>query len=242
MNAPWSRHLALVATIVAAVGAGCTATAPIGSPVASATPSVSAAPQPSLTVESTASVEASPSAESQSPEASAVTASDPPETIDGIAGPGCGTGRAGLFAHRNEVPADLHFGGATIEFTTAYLALRNGTYGADDSIPAGVGLTPNEIAVKVVPGTHILLRGAGLVLTQSLVRVVAWSTVSFDGGLGASEATPVDLPTRLRSDGSISVSAPLEVGDYMVQFGPRFHSECLEGDGSAYSRIKIVAP
>jgi hypothetical protein len=136
----------------------------------------------------------------------------------------------------------LHFGGATIEFTTAYLALRNGTYGADDLIPAGIGLTPNEIAVKVASGTRIVLRGEGLVLTLSLVRVVAWSTVSFDHGLGASTVRPVGLPTRLRSDGSISVSAPPEVGDYMVEFGPRFHSECLEGDGSAYSRIKVVAP
>jgi hypothetical protein len=237
VNAPWSRHLALITTIVAVMSAGCTASAPTGSLVVAVTPSASAAAQPSPSVAPPASEEPS------SPEPSA-TESDPAasEGIDGTAGPGCGTGLAGLLAHRDEVPPALHFGGATIEFTTALLALRNGTYRADDSIPAGVGLTPDEIAVKVAPGTHILLRGDGLVLTQSLVRVVPWSTVSFDGGLGASPATPVDLPTRLRADGSISVPAPHEVGDYMVQFGPRFKSECLEGDGSAYSRIKIVAP
>lgn len=240
MNVPWSRRLALIATIAAVVGAGCTASAPTGSPAAAA-PSSVAANQPSPSIAAPVSVGASPSVEPASPEPTAV-ASEAPATSDGTAGPGCGTGQAGLLAHRDEVPAELLFGGATIAFTTASLAMRNGTYGADDSIPAGVGLTPNEIAVKVAPGTHILLRGDGLVLTQSLVRVVPWSTVSFDGGLGASPATPADLPTRVRSDGSISVSAPLEVGDYMVQFGPRFHSECLEGDGSAYSRIKIVAP
>jgi hypothetical protein len=228
--------------ITALMSVGCTASAPTASPVAPATPSVSPSAQPSRSVVPTASVALSPSGEPSSAEPPAVTDSEAPETVDGTAGPGCGTGLAGLLAHRDEVPAVLHFGNATIEFTTAFLALRNGTYAADDSIPAGVGLTPDEIAVKVAPGTHILLRGDGLVLTQSLVRVVPWSTVSFNGGLGASPAMPVDLPTRLRTDGSISVSAPLEVGDYMVQFGPRFHSECLEGDGSAYSRIKIVGP
>jgi len=237
VNAPWSRHVALIATIAAVMSAGCAASAPTGSPVAAVTPSASAAAPPSPSVAPTAAEEPS------SPEPSA-TESDPAasEGIDGTAGPDCGTGLAGLLAHRDEVPAVLHFGGATIEFTTVLLALRNGTYGADDSIPAGVGLTSKEIAVKVAPGTHVLLRGDGLVLMQSLVRVVPWSTVSFEGGLGASSATPVDLQTRLRTDGSISVSAPREVGDYMVQFGPRFHSACLEGDGSAYGRIKIVAP
>ncbi|HZC32991.1 MAG TPA: hypothetical protein VE640_06860 [Candidatus Bathyarchaeia archaeon] len=236
MAAPWPRHLALITAIAATVGAACTASVPTGSSVGSAPPSASATLQPS------SSVEASTNVVLPGPQPSAAAVSDPPETADGAAGPGCGTGRAGLVAHRHEVPAVLHFGGATIEFTTAFIALRNGTYGADDTIPAGVGLTPNEIAVRVAPATSIVLRGDGLVVTESLVRVVPWSTVSFDGGLGFSPATPVDLPTRLRSDGSMLVLAPLKVGDYMVQFDPHWLSNCLRGDGSAYSRIKVVAP
>jgi hypothetical protein len=245
VNASLARHLGILATIVALVAGACSASPTAGSPAASIAPSASReVAQPSSSVEPTASVEPSPSLDvSPSPEPTAVEVEpDPSEVIDGTAGPGCGTGRAGLLAHRVEVPDVLHFGGATIEFTTAEIALRNGTYGADDVIPAGVGLTPTEIAVKVAPGTHILLRGDGLVLTESLVRVVPWSTVTFDGGLGFSPAKPVDLPGRLRSDGSISVSAPLDPGDYMVEFGPRWLSDCLKGDGSAYSRIKVVAP
>ncbi len=243
MNAPWSRHLVVIATIAVVVAAGCTASPPTSSHLASATPGATLGAQPNPSVVPASSVEVSPSAEPSDVAASdPPVASDPPDTIEGTAGPGCGTGHAGLLAHRDEVPAMLHFGGASIEFRTAMLALRNGTYGADDAIPAGVGLAPNEIAVKVTPGTHILLRGDGVVLTKATVRVVPWGTVSFAGGLGASPATPVDLSIRVRSDGSISVSAPLEVGDYMVEFLPRFHGECLEGDGSAYSRIKIVAP
>ena len=59
-----------------------------------------------------------------SAEQGAIYVSDPPDTIEGTAGPGCGTGHAGLLAHRDEVPATLHFGGASIEFRTAMLALR----------------------------------------------------------------------------------------------------------------------
>lgn len=135
----------------------------------------------------------------------------------------------------------LHFGGATIEFTTAGIGLRNGTYLADDAIPAGVGLEPDEIAVRVTPGTHIILRGDGMTITEVEVRDVPWDTVSFEGGLGSSSAEPTELTWR-RSEGSISVSAPDKPGDYMIEFGPRWHTTCLVGDGSAYSRIKVVAP
>jgi hypothetical protein len=219
-------------TIAALLVAACSAGAPPGSAVASIEPSGSAAVAPA---NPSVSLEPSPSAEPASPEPST-------DGVDGAAGPGCGTGRLGLLGHRREVPDMLHFGGATIEFATAGIAMRNGSYGADDVIPAGLGLTPNEIAVKVAPSTRILLRGDGLTFVSSTVRVVPWSTVSFTGGMGASPQRGTELPTRVRSDGSISVSAPLAAGDYMVEFGPRWQSECLQGDGSAYSRIKVVAP
>ena len=93
--------------------------------------------------------------------------------------------------------------------------------------------------MRVDPGTHIILRATGATLTSLDVRVVPWSTVSFEGGLGASSAAPVDLVWRLRADGSISVSAPLTSGEYMVDFHPLWQTTCLRGDGSAYSRIKV---
>jgi hypothetical protein len=206
------------------------ASAPVDLPSASPAPSVAAATTPPAE---------SPSVE---PEPSAVTEPEPSEELSGTAGPGCGTAAKGFFAHRGELPDVLHFGGATIEFTTAGIGLRNRTYGADDAIPAGLGLEPNEIAVRVTPGTHIILRGDGMTFTDMEVRDVPWSTVSFEGGLGYSSAKPTELTWRSRSDGSISVSAPDAPGDYMVEFGPRWHTACLVGDGSAYSRIKVVSP
>ena len=47
------------------------------------------------------------------------------------------------------------------------------------------------------------------------------------------------LDWRLRSDGSISISAPAKVGDWAVQFFPQWTGECLKGDGTAYGRIKV---
>jgi hypothetical protein len=161
------------------------------------------------------------------------------DEMTGTAGPGCGTGQKGLLAHRGEVPADLHFGSATIEFTTASIGLRDGTYVADDAIPAGIGLSADEIAVAVSPGRDIILRGDGLVLSSITARVVPWSSVSFEGGLGASSASPTGLGWRVRSDGALSISAPIRIGDYEVEFLPIWHSTCLEGDGTAYGRIKV---
>jgi hypothetical protein len=239
VNAPWSRHVALIATIAALIGAGCTAGAPTASPIGSAAPTAAEATQPSPSVVPAASAEASQRVESPSADPSAVTVSDPPDTIDGTAGPGCGTGRAGLSAHNDEVPAVLHFGGATIEFTTAEIELRNGTYVADDAIPAGLGLSPKETAVVVGPADHIILRGTGLVLEKLQVAAVPWSDVSFDGGLASWTVTPSAVAWHVRGDGSLSVTAPDAVGDFAIEFIPLWHSPCLRGDGTAYSRIKV---
>ena len=182
----------------------------------------------------------SPSTGPDSP-ASDPSADPTPELSDdpGTAGPGCGTGRAGLFAHNDEVPDAIRFGGATLEYTSVSVSLRNGTYDASDSVPGGLGLTPDEIAVVVGPGDHILLRAAGLTLTATSAQFVPWSTVSFDSGLAFSSAARRDLPWRVRPDGSLSVSAPSKVGDYEVEFGPGWIGTCIAGSGLAYGRVKV---
>ena len=148
-------------------------------------------------------------------------------------------GEIGFATHRDEIPASLRFGGATIELTTAGLGLRNGTYDVDDAIPGGVGLTRDEIAVRVDPGTHILLRGRGLVLTGTTAASVPWASVTFAGGLATWAGPMRTLPWRLRDDGAISVSAPAEPGDWMVDLTSTWRSACLHGDGTAYGRIKV---
>jgi hypothetical protein len=172
------------------------------------------------------------------PELSAGPAPEPSDD-PGTAGPGCGTGRAGLFAHNDEVPDTIRFGGATLEYTSVSVSLRNGTYDASDSVPGGLGLTPDEMAVVVGPGDHILLRATGLTLTATSAQYVHWSTVRFDGGLAFSPAAPDDLPWRVRADGSLSVRAPSKVGDYEVAFGPAWTGTCIEGSGLAYGRVKV---
>jgi hypothetical protein len=235
------RRLVLAASVTMLIAAGCSGTTESSRPPASVGASPSAQP-------AAASASVAPSAiPAGSPEpAPSVEPTDPSpepstdvEEMTGTAGPGCGTGQKGFFAHRDEVPDVFHFGGATIEFTTAGIGLRNGTYDADDVIPGGIGLSPKELAVRVDPGTHIILRGVGLTITDVSVQTVPWSTVDFSGGLGSSNAERTDLIWRRRADGSISVSAPAKSGDSMVEFDPRWQSACLKGDGVAYGRIVV---
>jgi hypothetical protein len=152
---------------------------------------------------------------------------------------GCGTGEAGFIAHASEIPQTLHFGGATIEYTSAGVGMRDGSWPVDDVIPGGVGLTADEIAVVVGPGDHIILRGPGITLVDTQASASAWSQVTFSGGLASLGGPKTALDWRLRSDGSLSISAPTTTGDWAVEFLPQWHGDCLKGDGTAYARIKV---
>lgn len=241
---PFHRRARIaLALLVGLTVSACTTTTPItgsgGPPAASAKDLPSRAPSPSATAIASASPDVVATvAPSDVPEPTPDPTPEPTED-QGTAGPGCGTGRAGFFAHRGEVPTELQFGGATVELTTAAIGLRNETFWADDVIPGGVGLTADELAVRVDPGTRILLRARDVTLTRAHPEAVPWSTVDFSGGLGSSPADPVDLDWRVRPDGAISIAAPTASGDYMVAFQPVWQTTCLAGDGTAYGRIKV---
>lgn len=210
-------------------------TSPAGETAPIAAPSASAAGDPSA---------APPSGPSDTPTESPPAGVEPGPSADGdgtaTGGPdGCGTGHAGLIAHRSEIPSQMRFGGATLEFTTAGIALRNLTYSADDAIPGGIGLEADEIAVRVDPGTHIILRGADLVIHDLTARATPWADVRIADGLASFPDGATSLEWRRRADGSISVSAPMTPGDYAVELLPGWQSACLQGDGTAYGRIKV---
>jgi hypothetical protein len=167
---------------------------------------------------------------------------DPPDptpepTLSPIAG--CGTGEAGFLAHGRDGPETLRFGGATLEFTPAGTGMRDGSYDVDDAIPSGVGLTADEIAVAVGPSDHIILRGADVTILDTQAAAVPWSAVTFDGGLADLAGPRIPLAWRARDDGSLSISAPDQIGDWAVEFVPRWQSDCVKGDGTAYGRIKV---
>jgi hypothetical protein len=240
MQASVRGQVLAIAMISLVLASGCVSAVsplPIGSPPPGSASPIASTLSSTLPSDAPSTSEPAPEASVEEPVASEEPA--PSEEMDGTAGPGCGTGQQGLFAHRDEVPRELHFGGATIEFTTAAIGLRNGTYTADDAIPGGLGLTPDEIAVVVAPGAHIILRGTGLTLTKVHAASGAWTDVSFSDGLASWSVSSSELTWRRRDDGSISVSAPDVKGDYAVELGPSWHSDCLVGDGSSYSRIKV---
>jgi hypothetical protein len=242
----------IVAFAFTLVLAGCSSLTPSVAPAASgdqpgaaspttATSSAPSAelPAPSTTPDVGPGGSAPPSGEPSTQPSAVEPTPDATEEMTGTAGPGCGTGQAGLIAHGDEVPETLQFGRATIEFTNASVSMRNGTYDAADQVPGGIGLAPNEIAVVVGPGDHIILRAVNLTLDATTASVVPWSTVSFASGLGFSSADRVDLAWRVRTDGSLSISAPVAVGDYEVDFGPSWTGACIAGSGVAYGRIKV---
>ncbi len=240
MSSSFSLARPIIAIVAVLSLTACTSTPAASVAASPSTVAAAASRAPSLAPEPTASPEAS---SSNAPTDSAAPTVDP--TPDPTPAPtevaGCGSGRDAYFARRNEIPTTWSFGAATIEFTGAGIGLRDESFYADDVIPAGLGLTRDELAVRVDPGTHILLRAKGATLTRLDVKVVPWSTVVFSGGgdMGQSDAESVDLDWRLRADGSISISAPEAPGDYMVDFHPLWQSACLKGDGSAYGRIKV---
>jgi hypothetical protein len=217
--------LALAASIV--VG-GCIGTR-IGGP-GSRTASPTRAPSPVV-------VASSPS---PSPAASAVepqpSASD---EMTGTAGPGCGTGQKGFFAHRDQIQEVLTIDGTPIELTTAAVGLRNGTYDADDAIPRYVGLTSDEVAVKDVPAGKLVLAANGMTLIKLTVGTVPWSTLDFSAELPSTTAKLKPAMWHLATNGRIVILAPSKVGEYMLDMTVDWQTECLRGDGTAYARIVI---
>jgi hypothetical protein len=117
--------------------------------------------------------------------------------------------------------------------------MRDGSWPVDDVIPGGVGLTADEIAVVVGPGDHIILRAPNAALVDTTAAAVSWSSVKFENGLADLRGLRTALPWRVRADGSLSVSAPDQVGDWAVEFLPQWQGDCLKGNGTAYARIKV---
>ena len=194
-----------------------------------ATPAVTAAPSRAASKPPTASPSASAAA--PAPSASA--------EMTGTAGPGCGTGQKGFFAHRDQIQEVLTLGGTPIELTTAAVALRNGTYDADDAIPGYVGLSKDEKAVSVESGGKLILAGKGMTLTGLTAGTVPWATLDFSEGLTTTTAKATVATWRLVSNGRILINAPEKAGDYLLDMTVLWQTECLHGDGTVYGRIVV---
>jgi hypothetical protein len=229
---PVARTILLLVSGLAVSGCVATTTSPSGlARVPSALPSPASTPSSSPFPTTAVSIE-SP-APTDDPEPTQA----PTPTPSQIAG--CGTGEAGFAAHASEIPHTLRFGGATIEYASAGVGMRDGSWPVDDVIPGGVGLTRDEIAVVVGPGDHILLRGSNIVIENTQASASAWSMVTFSADLANLGGPETTLDWRVRSDGSLSISAPTTIGDWAVEFLPQWQGDCLQGNGTAYARIKV---
>jgi len=159
--------------------------------------------------------------------------------MTGTEGPGCGTGQKGFFAHRDQIQETLTLDGKPIELTTAHVAMRDGSYNADDAIPGLVGLTKDEPAVEEVREGKLVLAGTGMTLTKLTAGTVPWSTVDFSQEPASTSATPKEASWHVASNGRIVIIAPSRAGEYLLQMTVTWQTECLEGDGTVYGRVVV---
>ena len=212
------------------------------------TASPGASPSPSLPAASQAA-SASPSAAAPSPSSTASAVSSPTPTAPPSFAPNpappegadCGKGEAAFKRAVRDVDNGLAFAGSGGEFTTAAIRMRNGSWTVDDAIPAFVGLTDELEAVKLSPRATERLNGpSNLALITAIVGAYRWSSIAFAPG---QLADPQEPPTPLlaKPDGkrSIDVTAPSAPGEYALEFGVRWMTGCLHGDGVMYARIVV---
>lgn len=151
----------------------------------------------------------------------------------------CGTGRTAYFAARDEMPPFLTLADAPMELTTASIGLHNGSYEASDSIPGGVGLTADEPAVETGVNDPIRLAGPATTLVGVTASRAPWSTVDFTDGLGWTSWPMEPIAWTAEADGSISLVAPPEPGESLIDLVVSWETACLAGGGTAYGRVVV---
>lgn len=226
----FERNAAIAVAVAASLALGGCIGERVGGP-GSRTPSPTPAPVTGSNVPSSSPGPAASGSAEPRPSAS--------DEMTGTAGPGCGTGQKGFFAHRDQIQATLTLDGKPIELTTAKVGMRDGSYDADDAIPGFVGLTKDEPAVDEVREGKLVLAGSGMTLTKLTVGTVPWSAVDFSQELASSRATPKPASWHVASNGRIVIIAPSRAGEYLLEMTVTWQTECLEGDGTVYGRVVV---
>jgi hypothetical protein len=120
------------------------------------------------------------------------------------------------------------------------MAMRDGTYVADDAIPAFIGLSRDERVVSISRGgTARLVGGPGMTLTGATARLYQWTDLSFRSGeLPEVKGPATGGSARPDGRGGLLLTAP-PPGEYAVELGIRWTTACLQGDGVAYARVTV---
>jgi hypothetical protein len=229
-----NRHTALLVAGLAIVPSACIAW-----------PATSHSPSPSTSPGALAVITASPSIEPTASATPAPTATptEAPSVAPNPApaeGTSCGTGEAAFKRAVRDVDNGLAFGGRPIEFTTAGITMRNGSYAADDSIPGFIGLTSDEVAVESGSGGSVRLNGPpNLTLIRADARSWPWSSIDFANGSGGRDEDARPVVATPNGARAILVHAPMDAGDYALEFHVTWMTACLEGDGVAYARLFV---
>ncbi len=219
-SVPVILALAVAASVALA---GCGSTAP-------ATP----------TATSTATAPASSAPTASSPTASATPAPAPTAT-PGLDAEGCPLATEGSLALAVALDRRLAVNrGRMIRLTTATVAARNDTWAADDAIPQFVGLDLSARPLILGPAARLTVAGVGT-MTMAGGEARAWPRDRVTGGEDGAEilvrGKPVGLATAV-ADGRLSIRLP-GAGTWVVEILPRWQTDCLEGDGTAYNVVRV---
>ncbi|MFN8631648.1 MAG: hypothetical protein U0838_15430 [Chloroflexota bacterium] len=236
-----------VALVVAASAAGCSAAAPsanapspaasasaslaavvTASPAATASASASASPMPTLSPTPTPTEEPSPtevpseSGESRRPRR-----------------PRLPTDTSGNYALAVDLNPSLRLAdGRAIKFATAGIGARNGSWWADDAIPAFATLDLKMAPDKAkAGGTYVIAGAPGMTLTGGAARAYRRSQLSGDSGPGVTiSGSPRTLVVKV-ADGKLVLQMPTSADTWVIDLGPQWQTKCLKGDGSAYPLV-----
>jgi hypothetical protein len=208
--------------VLAVMVAACASTPSTPAPSAMSAPPSPAASSPAASVP-VVSAPVSTAPASPTPSSSGSGATDPQ---------GCPIGDAGNIALATQLDRSLVIEGTTrIALTTAGIQARNGSWGADDSIPQFATLDLGASPVTIPRGSSVTVDGSpGMQLSGGDAKAWLRSQLASLPEVTGDAVALVTVP----ADGQLAVRLPDAVGTYVVELHPLWATSCLVGDGIAY--------
>jgi hypothetical protein len=150
----------------------------------------------------------------------------------------CGSGEAAFrAAAESEGPPILRIAATEVAFTNGGIGLHDGSWWADDAIPAFAGLRADLAVVAADSRESLVLTADGARLEDVRIALYDWAAIDF----GPDPPQPAaGLEGRVVLDSVVAtIVAPDAPGEYAVEVTTGWVGRCLRGDGVGYGRIVV---